>query len=144
MFETRKAERERQAAVELDKSESERRERGLRLKWSRRVRAEEKKRRLAEEEVRMRRTVELKRRDKEINTEERRKKKEDYQGSRRKRLDPQSFSLENEKEKEDMLVAIATAQQAASNLLNACRVSQPMIFVFVSLSLPSFRCTRFS
>lgn len=114
--EARRAERERNAALESRETQLERRERAVRLKEQQRRDAEERRRQQADAEVRKQKAAQLEERERQLRKEERQKAKQEL----RSRPKPPPFNYA--KEKPNMILAIANANQAANNLLNALRV----------------------
>lgn len=117
--EARRAERERNAALESRETQLERRERAVRLKEQQRRDAEERRRQQADAEVRKQKAAQLEERERQLRKEERQKAKQEL----RSRPKPPPFNYA--KEKPNMILAIANANQAANNLLNALRVGPP-------------------
>lgn len=113
----RRAERDRQAALEARATEIERRERAVRMKEQAKRDAEEKRRAQADAEVRRMKAMQLEERERQLRKEERHKAKQELRA--RPKVPPFDYA----REKPNMIVSIANANQAANNLVNALRVS---------------------
>lgn len=108
----RQRERDAQSALEMREAEIERRERALKNKDAERMRLEDQKRKNAEEEIRRRKLRDLEAREREVARREREKNAKNQ---------PKRPPFDFAKERPQVLVSIANASQAASNLVNACR-----------------------
>lgn len=108
----RQRERDAQSALEMREAEIERRERALKNKDAERMRLEEQRRKNAEDEIRRRKLRDLEAREREVARREREKNAKNQ---------PKRPPFDFAKERPQVLVSIANASQAASNLVNACR-----------------------